>query len=134
MSTNQQFDPLRNIKFKGYCRSQMSEHDSSIQDLVNHAKFFLCKTCKRLWKDEIWDTYTNEEILIEYFSYSFDMNEQFRKDFELQLNDSSQTYGDVYDWLLRKVEENQREMRTTLQELPEKVSFSPSDVKEGQNG
>lgn len=95
-------------------------------------KFYLCKTLGYLWKDPIWDDYTSEEILIEYFSHLYAKDDELRKSLEVVLDVGAEMYGeDVYDWLDRMIEENQAEMSKKLEEMPDKVTFTPDkDVEE----
>lgn len=120
-------DPLFALKYKGYCWANTPPGDhATLTDLTNFAKFFLCKHAARLWKDPIWDEYTDEEIMIEYFSHLFSKDETARKEFEVQMNAGEMVYGDdVFDWLDKKIKQNQEEMEKKLDEMPEKVSFSP---------
>lgn len=121
-------DPLLAIKFKGYCWSQTPPGDkTTITDLVSFAKFFLCKHSNRLWKDPIWDEYSDEEILIEYFAHLFAKDEKTRIDFENQINAGSENSAEDYEWLDQQVKKNQEEMQKKLEEMPDKVSFSPDN-------
>ena len=126
-SKKKEFDRLRNIKFKGYCWAHTPPGDeSSLSDLISFAKFFLCKRAGRLWKDPIWDQYTDEEILVEYFAHLFSDDKGAKEEFELDLNhEEGMVDEDAYAWLERKVAENQEEMKKKMEELPEKISFSP---------
>lgn len=128
-------DPLRSLKFKGYCWAHTAPgENTTITDLTNFAKFYLCKHAHRLWKDPIWDQYTDEEILIEYFGHLFSKDEVTRKEFEAEINAGTEVYGDdIYDWLDKKIAENQKEMKKKLDEMPDRVSFSPDkneDIEE----
>ncbi len=128
-------DPLKSLKYKGYCWAHTPPgDDTSIVDLTNYAKFYLCKHSNRLWKDPIWDEYTDEEILIEYFSHLFSKDEAARKEFEVEMNAGTAVYGEaIFDWLDKMVENNQKEMEEKLDAMPEKVSFSPDkneDIEE----
>ncbi len=127
---NKPVDKLINIKWLGYVRSQTPPgEDITMRELVLLAKFFLCQHSHRLWKDPIWDTYTDEEILVEYYSYLFAKDEKFRSEFEATINAGTEIYGeDIYEWLDRKVRENQEEMKKKLEEMPDKVSFSPDTL------
>lgn len=122
-----QSDPLKSIKFKGYCWSQTPPgEDTTMEDLVSFAKFYLCKSSRVLWKDPIWDKYTDEEILIEYFAHLFSRDELSRKDFEASMTAGTDLYGEeIYDWLDRKIKENQEEMQRNAEQQPDKISFSP---------
>lgn len=121
-----EFDRLRNLKFKGYCRAHTPPgEDTSLGDLVDFAKFFLCRHSKRLWKDPVWDQYTDEEILIEYFAHLFSKDEKLKAEFETQINAGEVISEEIYEWFDRKIAENQEEMKQKLESLPEKISFSP---------
>jgi hypothetical protein len=116
-----------------YCRAHTPPgEDFTTLDLIQTGKFYLCKTLGYLWEDPIWDKYTDEEILVEYFAHLFSKDETFRKDFEVQIDAGTQVYGnDIFDWLDKMVEENQAEMKQKLEEMPDKISFSPDkDVEE----
>lgn len=125
-------DPLKSLKYKGYCWAHTAPGEElGMDDFVNYAKFFLCKTSKTLWKDPIWDDYTDEEIMIEYFAHLFTIDVDARKKFEVEINAGTEIYGeDIYDWLDRKVKENQAENRKVLDAMPEKISFSPDTGKD----
>lgn len=121
-------DPLVSLKYKGYCRSNTAPGEElTLEDLTNYAKFILCKHSKRLMKDPIWDEYTDEEILVEYYAHLYSNNEEMRKEFEAQINAGSQVYGeDIYEWLEAQDKKLKEEHEKKLRELPEKISFSPS--------
>lgn len=125
-------DPLLSLKYKGYCRAHTPPGDrTSYEDLLSFAKFFLCKHSHRLWKDPVWDQYTDEEILVEYFAHLFANNKEMKADFEVAINAGTEMYGeDIYGWLDRMVAENQAEMSKKAEELPEKISFSPETNKD----
>jgi len=122
-----ELDPLQNLKYKGYCFAHTPPgDDTTFSDLVNFAKFFLCKHSQKLIKDPIWEEYTDEEILIEYFSHLFSNDKIARQEFEVQMDAGEELYGeDIYDWLDKKVKENQKETEAKLEAMPDKVSFSP---------
>lgn len=128
MSQKKQPDKMLGLKYRGYIRSNTPPGGVVLfPDLVNFAKFFLCKELKYLWKDPIWDEYTDEEILIEYFSFLFAKNEDYKKEFEVAIDAGSDVYGeDVFDWLDRMVDENQVEQKKLLEALPEKITFDPN--------
>lgn len=120
-------DPLSALKYRGYCWALTPPgDDTSLQDLVCFAKFYLCRHAKKLWKDPVWESYTDEEILIEYFAHLFSTDKGARTQFEAQTFTGTDMYGeDIYDWLDRMVEQNQRENAKKLDEMSEKVEFSP---------
>lgn len=125
-------DPLETLKYRAYCRALTAPgEDTTLEDFITFAKFFLCKLSHRLWKDPIWDEYTDEEILIEYFSHLFSTDKAARAEFEVQAFSGKEMYGeDIYDWLDRKMDELKVENEKKLEEMPDKVSFSPETNKD----
>lgn len=125
-------DKLQRVKFVAYCRSNTPPGETTkLDDLVDFAKFYLCAHAKKLWKDPIWDSYTDEEILVEYFSLLFFKDEVARKEFEVAIDAGASVYGqDIYDWLDRKVAENQKEMNAQLDEMEDHISFKPDVLGE----
>lgn len=125
-------DPLQPLKVRGYARAlTLPGEDSTLEDFTTFAKFFLCRQTHRLFKDPIWDEYTDEEILIEYFAHLYTIDKTARSDFEVQAFSGEAMYGeDVYDWLDRMIAKNQEEREKKLDEMPDKVSFSPEANKD----
>ena len=70
------------LKYIGYCLANLppSEATPNLVDYVNHAKFVLSHKRNILLKDPIWDRYTDEEILAEYYAiYYFEDEDGSRK-------------------------------------------------------
>jgi len=80
-------DPLFNLKYIAFCRSQLPPDEESKTDaaILDYAKWQICKERSVLFNDPKWDLYTPEEILIEYFTIAFDQNEQLREEFLSQI-------------------------------------------------
>ena len=116
-----------NLKYIGYCLAMMppEEAEPSYEDFVEYAKFQLCDNYKVLRKDPVWDTYTDEEILIEYYALMYKNNEEVRKDFEIILSGKD---PDVYDWFDDQIKKNQEELGS---KVGEDISFSPDDLLGG---
>jgi len=74
-------DPFKGLKHIAYCRTGIVP-DMSMPVLVDYAKWQICKIRKVLWHDPIWNEYTEEEILIEFFCINFDLSPEARTDFE----------------------------------------------------
>jgi hypothetical protein len=75
-------DPLHIIKYIAYNRTTLEGSEISYADLVNFAKWQLCQARNKLWLDSIWDRYTDEEILAEFFSIKFDTDAKSKEDFK----------------------------------------------------
>lgn len=114
------------LKYRGYCRSITAPgEDLNFFDLVDFAKDYLCRKTRTLWKDPIWKEYTSEEVLIEYFSYLFLENEEFKREFEIKIEAYSSDQEDIYDWLDEQVEKNKEDLDSMQSEMADKVSFTP---------
>jgi hypothetical protein len=76
-------DPFFALKYIAYHRTGLPKDSDELdtEALISFAKWQICKVRNILWNDPVWDSYTEEEILIEFFSIKFDENEELRKDF-----------------------------------------------------
>ena len=122
-------DSLFRIKHIAYCLSQTPLEECTFEDLVQFAKFQLCTMTKRLMKDPIWDSYTPEEVLVEYQAHLFQLKPDVLKDFELQM-----AHGEVLDfnaWADLQIKMDEEEKRIQLGNQEDRVTFSPDDVMGG---
>jgi len=108
-------DPFFGVKYIGWCRSQLPPDDVSIsvEDFLQHVRHFLSVKKQILFKDPVFDTYTEEDLLTEYFAIRFDEDSDFRGAFEAQMRGISQ---DVYDWF---EEEEQKYLEAREKEAKE---------------
>ncbi len=128
----EEVDRLLPLKHIGYCWSQMPPSDEGgveYADFLEHAKFSLCRLTNRLMKDTVWDEYTSEEILAEYFAHVFSSNKDAREKFEAQLGGASE---EMHDWLDRMIAGNQGETDKKIAELglEDSLSFVPGTIGE----
>ncbi len=87
MEMKKSLDQFTSLKYKGYCRSQLPPGEGrTMDDFANYAKFFICQQAKVLWNDPIWDTYTIEGIIVEYYAYLFELDGKLRKEFEASID------------------------------------------------
>lgn len=86
-STKEADDSLFGLKYIAYCRTglHVNPDDEDSETIVSFAKWQICKVRNVLWNDPIWESYTDQELLIEYFCLKFDENDQLRKEFESKL-------------------------------------------------
>jgi len=120
-------DPYKNLKRLGYNTSQLPERYNKDQ-LVTYAKFSLAKFSKRLLKDPIWDEYTEEELLIEFFAHQFEDNDKLRIEFEQEMNLNQGVVDDFAAWADKKMAEDAKEREQIMGEAEDSISFSPDDV------
>ena len=80
-------DSFLGLKHIAYCRTGIPNtiKDYDLAILLDFAKWQICKTRNVLWNDPVWDNYTADEILIEFFAIGFDLNPKSREAFERTL-------------------------------------------------
>lgn len=120
-------DPYKGPKYLGYRLSQLP-NTYVIDDLVRYAKFQLSVKSGRLLKDPIWDEYTVEEILIEFYAHQFEDNKEFRAVFESQMDDINGVVDDFATWAEKKIKEDDDIRAKTMGEMEDRVVFDPSQV------
>jgi hypothetical protein len=77
-------------------------------------------------KDPVWNEYTEEEILAEFFAHAFQNDAQFQKDFELSISK-----GEILDfsaWADLEMKRSRDEEQAKVLGQEEKVKFEPEDV------
>ena len=134
MSTKKQkksSDPLKKIKSIAYTKV-VGPLDGNIDydSFLRMAKSYLAIENKILFKDPIWDTYTEEELLVEYFSHIFMKFPDRRGEFEMEMNVGQSEYDSFLEFANKAIEENQKELQARDDELPDSVSFSPDVIGE----
>lgn len=120
-------DPYRNIKYLGYRLSQLPDR-YNLDDLVRYAKFSLSVKSGRLLKDPIWDEYTLEELLVEFFAHQFVDNKEFRIRFEQEIGDIDGTVDEFNKWADKQMAEEAKLRAKVMGELEDRVTFDPDDV------
>ncbi len=120
-------DPYKGIKYIGYRISQLPDR-YNMSDLIRYAKFVLASKTHRLLKDPIWDDYTVEELLIEFYAHQFNDSKEARIAFEQSLDIATDNVDDFAAWADAEIAKEDKIREKTLSELEDSVSFSPSDV------
>lgn len=125
---SQQPDPKKDrflrLKFIGYCWSCLPPKEAGVtqRDFIKYAKFYLCQKANRLMKDPIWKTYTDEEIVAEYFAHVMAEDKEFRIAFEGVIKTTESAIEDFFQWT---EEMEKKDKIKQIEELPDKISFSP---------
>lgn len=119
-------DPYRNLKWFGY---KMAVAPISGPELVNFARFHLAKKTNRLLKDPIWDQYTREELMVEFYAHNFvDNPNQFKEKFESEIGD---VFGEVDDfsvWADKEMAKEAKIRDETLNGMEDRVAFDPKNI------
>ena len=97
-------------------------------DFVTYAKFKLSLDKHLLMEDPIWERYTDEQVLIEYFAGLFDRSKEERDKFLGKLKLSSSENYDFSEWADRMMEDTEKTMREKAEKLEDKISFTPETL------
>jgi hypothetical protein len=125
MDKKKRIDPYKNLKTLGYNLSQLPDK-YNLKELTRYAKFYLASKTGTLLKDPIWDTYTTEEMLTEFYAYLMEDRE-----YRLRFEQESGIKGEVDDfasWAEKKIQEDSKVRDKVLGQMEENIKFSPNDV------
>lgn len=120
-------DPYRNIKYMGYRLSELPS-PYNIFDLVRYAKFQLASMTKTLLKDPIWDSYTAEEILVEFFGHQFVESDELKAEFEKQIGIHNEGVDNFADWADKEMAKSKIDNEKILGGLKDNISFNPNTM------
>lgn len=120
-------DPLFRIKYLGYNMSQLPE-GAKFQDFVRFCKFHLCVKSGRLMKDPIWESYTPEAIVVEFFAHRFVVDEDFRAQFEFAMEVGKSVVDDFNAWADKQIGQARKEREEMRNGVEDRIQFDPSDV------
>lgn len=121
-------DGLFPVKYIGYCWSQLPPGDTDMNDFLNYCKFQLCVFSNRLMKDPIWNEYTSEELLAEFYAHTFTKKQDYLKEFEMFLANEGGEILEFDAWADMQIKKNQDEKLAKAKKLEDSVAFSPEDV------
>jgi hypothetical protein len=132
MSQKKAPDPFYRLKYMGYCLSQMTPTGvpTTFEDYVNYAKFHLSLDKHVLMEDPIWDKYTDEGILVEFFANIFSKSKEKLKEFESTFKGYMSEIDEFNAWADRMIEKNKIELEEKAKTLEDKVSFTPETMGE----
>ena len=99
-------------------------------DFVRYARFVLCREAHILMKDPIWNDYTDEEILIEYYALIYERDKEERARVEMAFAGKSTDIVDWFDDMIEKNQEKVKEFKKELEEAEDEISFSPESLGE----
>lgn len=99
---NNDEDPFFGLKYIAYCRSHLPDLDDfGESELIDFAKWQICKVKSVLFNDPIWENYTKEEILVEYFAIRFDESKELLEEFKSKLVHADKEVYDLFERLER---------------------------------
>lgn len=111
----------------GYCLSQLPPEGikATYEDFLRYAKFQLSVDKHLLIEDPIWDKYSDEQLLVEYYANMYSKSKAERDRFEsLLLGDNP----DLHEWFDKKIKQNKEEMEAKAAKLEDQVRFSPDTL------
>lgn len=101
------------------------EANITLADFINYAKFQICQERSILMKAPVWENYTDEEILAEYYAIYYYKNKNELTAFESQLEGED---PDLMDWFTKMEKENQKDIEKMLKNQPETLSLNPAEI------
>ena len=121
-------DIFFNLRYIGYCTAFMPPEgiDADLKDLLNYAKFQLCQARNILMKDPIWDSYSDEELLVEYFAVLLSNDKEKKDEFATILAGGD---PDLLDWFKKMEDQNKKDLEKQLSKQKDELTFNPSDIK-----
>lgn len=122
-------DPFGRLKYIAYCRNFMAPEEFSLSELTKYAKNYLCLNKKVLYYDPIWDLYTEEAILIEFYSLRMWEDDDYRQDIETAIKGAGKTEADDFSWMEKRQAEEDAKRDERIKELKEEADFSYSSEK-----
>lgn len=110
--------------------SQLPPEETPIvlEDFVKFAKFRLSSEKRVLLKDPIWEQYSDEEILIEYFALLFEKDKNEREKFAAPFRAKGKPHEDFADWADRMIGESEKKMIEAAKTTEDSISFSPDTI------
>lgn len=119
-------DPFFRIKYLGYCLARTPEL-MDYDDFVRFCKFQLAHRTNTLLKDPIWDKYTSEEIIVEFFAHKFESDRDARNDFEIMMEYGKNAVDEFSDWADKQMAKSKKEREEhQIDVLDDSVSFNPA--------
>jgi hypothetical protein len=120
-------DPYRNLKFIGYKKGQLPER-YTLKEFTEFCKMQLASKTRTLLKDPIWDSYTSEELIIEFYAHQFLENDKARMMFETELGSGNETVDEFSAWADKQIQKEAKIRDGVLGESEDSIKFSPEDV------
>jgi len=109
--------------------SHLPPEDSiSLDDMVKFAKFQLCLKNKVLMKDPIWDDYTREEIMAEFYAHQFSFSEKAKLEFEASIKLNESGLDDFAQWADKQMANEKDLVGDSLGSAEERVEFDPKEI------
>lgn len=102
---NKDEDPFFALKYIAWCRTQLPPEEAELEeiDFVHYAKWSICRERGILFKDPVWDGYTPEDIMVEFFAIGFDNSEEIRDAFQSSMKGVKAADIDWFEAMEKKV-------------------------------
>jgi len=114
------FDPFFKLKTIAYIRTKFPQGFETVNLFVDHCKTTLCFNLKIAYKDPLWDSYTDEEIIIEYYCHVYNTNKAEAD----KMRASFVKEEDFFAWTEKMMKKNEEDLDKKREEM-EDVNFSP---------
>ncbi len=124
-------DQLKNLKNIAYRMVQTGDKldNGTFEDFVNFCKNKICIAKNKYLFDPMWDNYSEEEIIIEYYTLQFSKDAELVTAFEnvLQFGDGNTSDNPDFDWMEAEVKKNEEALKRYNEDKPDEFSMSPAD-------
>lgn len=128
------FLKLKNIAYR-VANHPAKFDDPDLADYIQYAKFQICFDRKIGLYDPMWDNYSDEQVLVEYYALLFEKDKAFKDDFEAKIGVPIE---DDIDWMEQEIEKNRKEvgeLKTTSEKKSDEFEDTPDSlVKEDPDG
>ena len=104
---NKEVDPFLKLKHIAYCIASppFKTNDASLEAFVKYARHQICVTKNILYFDPIWDSYSDEQVLVEYYALRFEKDKDFLEQFEVEVINDGKMEDDI-DWMEKEIAKN----------------------------
>lgn len=124
-------DELFRLKFIGYCTAFLPPEGAKVEysNFLTYAKFQICQVRNILMNDPIWNNYSDEELLVEYFAITYANSTSEKEKFEGLLAGEA---PDLLDWFDNMIAKNKKDLENIKNAHEEEIGFKPSDIMDGE--
>lgn len=126
-------DQFHNLKLIAYKRATLEGDTVDLDDFVEFCRMHLCHTYKVPFNSSVWDSYTDEQVMIEYFALKFIREEKFRSEFENKLKGiepvEELSEDEFLEWAKQMEINNRKEVEELKQSMEKSIDFTPNMVE-----
>lgn len=127
-------DPFLRLKHIAYHMACPSPgEDTGLEEFVQFAKFQISLDKGILFWDKVWEDYTDEQILTEYYAILMSKDKKFKQECELLFHEdmfSGDRFEEDIAWMDEMIQQNQEEMGNKKEEESDEFDETPESLGE----